>query len=1392
MPHFCYLWSVKNFSMAENTDTNESKQMQLVQFIRNNVVLNSRKEAIQIVDRISEELNKSLKNQVKDGEPIIVRYRDEKGVIITYMAVVALKDDGTYVLSHVINDMDENSIRTITDSSITTAISGLSGTIHSEINQTFSSITATVEDNTSNLSTKINQTASGLSAVSESVSGISRQMQDWSSIIEDVQGKVSSVTPWYYKGRDNEKPTPPSTTATEETLRGFGWIDKIDNMAAGEVWWTFTRYVYSNGNVVDTPISKMFVPKDGTTYYTWIKYSSAGTKSATVSDSPYDDDGDMYPYIGFAEGKTTKQESDDPTVYNWSLIKGQDGVSGKSGYMWIVYANELDAKDGDKAYPSSAYQQPTDSTIYIGILPNQDDANEKINIKDGKGKPWNAKYSWSKFKGDDGVTYTTYIWVKYADSVNPSDDAMSDSNTKADGTYYSYIGYAYNKLKPENEDDNSKKASEYTWSPYAGNESIYTLVPLETDGLSALVKTDDQLHVKIHCAITKKGSTTVDKVTDKTFYVKIVDDKGKHTYAKAVNNGEISKVYDDYQTNYSSLDDDQVTLLSVYLLADENTAFENAYDIKLISVGYSGGYFRKATQGYVEQNVSDIKGDISKLYQSSSALSASINDVSGNVSTLSATAQGLVGNIKDISSNVNTLSVTSQGLADNIKDISGNVNTLSATSKSLEGRIADNKGNISQLSATSKGIESMVSNMKTSAGKNLFNFYSSQFGENVIPFIQGYGVGLWYNSSVKAYRISNLGFENQTGDYTVSFDAYSWGGTKLNVNLCDVQANGYNGDSTVTVPSEKYTHYDFRFTIPENNTYVSPTSYNGFLDFENFDKNILIKNLNITRGTIPSDMTYSQKDINDVGRGLKYTSWTINSESTTTETIGGVRRTVYTKTYTKAASVTDIVYMNSIMLNKNRSYTLSFYAKGSATETLMAYLYPNSLGVDYYGIEYPAVAGATSKNLRSDGATSYIIDTTWRRFTIRFYNQSSDKLNCVCARIPENTENFTLYISDPVLEEGFITDSLDGTKSLIRQSANEILEQVGDTYIKIGDGNITLNGSTQVNGTLTLNDSTQGFLLVNGNNVCQISPKSLPSYLSFSNAASVSRSYSVNNYEVDGSQNASYSFFNYHFSDSIGNNFKVGDVITFGNLYHDMMTGRFGAGRIISGSVIIFKIINANNVLFSVDKSSQTNIDIPNQTVKYDGNVSITVDIAGTVANNLYYGSDTPTSSVTPKAYVNWSLNVTTPTRNTYLQISPDGMAVNFGTNKNVYIGNDGFYANFGNYHFSVTSDGIVGNNVHRAKVYTSSQKIPDDVDCAIFTGNGSLTATLPDSPYEGRTIKIFDKCQNLYVSASQPIMEQNASTATLFSGKSHKLSNTFCWQYIYCQGTWYEMVLGN
>lgn len=77
--------------------------------------------------------------------------------------------------------------------------------------------------------------------------------------------------------------------------------------------------------------------KDGVTYYTWVKYADDKDGNG-ISDSP-----EGKAYIGFAYNKTTATESNTPTDYKWSLIKGEkgeQGIQGKAG------ADGKDGKDG--------------------------------------------------------------------------------------------------------------------------------------------------------------------------------------------------------------------------------------------------------------------------------------------------------------------------------------------------------------------------------------------------------------------------------------------------------------------------------------------------------------------------------------------------------------------------------------------------------------------------------------------------------------------------------------------------------------------------------------------------------------------------------------------------------------------------------------------------------------------------------------------------------------------------------------------------------------------------------------------------------------------------------------------------------------------------------------
>lgn len=128
--------------------------------------------------------------------------------------------------------------------------------------------------------------------------------------------------------------------------------------------------------------------KDGTSSYTHIAYANSadGKTDFSVSDSNRD-------YVGmYVDSSIT--DSNDPTDYAWSKIKGADGsqgIPGKAGadgrtpYLHIAYANSADGRTGFSI---------TDSTnkLYIGQYTDF--------VSDDSTDP--TKYAWTKIKGDKG------------------------------------------------------------------------------------------------------------------------------------------------------------------------------------------------------------------------------------------------------------------------------------------------------------------------------------------------------------------------------------------------------------------------------------------------------------------------------------------------------------------------------------------------------------------------------------------------------------------------------------------------------------------------------------------------------------------------------------------------------------------------------------------------------------------------------------------------------------------------------------------------------------------------------------------------------------------------------------------------------------------------------
>ena len=100
----------------------------------------------------------------------------------------------------------------------------------------------------------------------------------------------------------------------------------------------------------------------------------------------------------------TPDDSTDPTKYNWTKIKGDQGVpgtpgvNGKTPYFHIAYANSADGRTGFSVDDSV-------NKLYIGQYTDYtpDDSTDP------------TKYNWTKIKGDQGTAGRTYFFQSNAD-----------------------------------------------------------------------------------------------------------------------------------------------------------------------------------------------------------------------------------------------------------------------------------------------------------------------------------------------------------------------------------------------------------------------------------------------------------------------------------------------------------------------------------------------------------------------------------------------------------------------------------------------------------------------------------------------------------------------------------------------------------------------------------------------------------------------------------------------------------------------------------------------------------------------------------------------------------------------------------------------------------------
>ena len=254
----------------------------------------------------------------------------------------------------------------------------------------------------------------------------------------------------WVKYADDDKGNGLSNYPTNKKYIGFAYNKKtnVESENPRDYTWSLIKGEDGMDGVPGTP------GEDGKTLYTWIRYANTITGEG-ISNSPIGKE-----YIGFAYNKETAVESNSPSDYIWSLIKGEDGVQGPQGpqgqttYTWIKYSINANG--------NPMTDSPTADSKYIGIAVNKTTPSESSNYTD---------YTWSKFKGEDGSDgaqgipgapgadgKTYYTWIKYSD--NPNGIPMDDNPNRI------YMGIAVNKTTAAE----GTNPSDYTWSRIRGKD----------------------------------------------------------------------------------------------------------------------------------------------------------------------------------------------------------------------------------------------------------------------------------------------------------------------------------------------------------------------------------------------------------------------------------------------------------------------------------------------------------------------------------------------------------------------------------------------------------------------------------------------------------------------------------------------------------------------------------------------------------------------------------------------------------------------------------------------------------------------------------------------------------------------------------------------------------
>ena len=713
----------------------------------------------------------------------------------------------------------------------------------------------------------------------------------------------------------------------------------------------------------------------------------------------------------------------------------------------------------------------------------------------------------------------------------------------------------------------------------------------------------------------------------------------------------------------------------------------------------------------------------------------------------------------EIKTNVQDTQNLVDSLNGDIQTVRNNMSTLTQKANSIESKVTSNTTTINNLSGSVTSLQSDMSDVKQTASSITSTVSSMKdeiIGENCMLGLNGQG---WSSNTI--YEDAGTSFHCEStdwfqshpiadfsGDYTFSFGVWG-GGIQIKI-------------------------LEFR------QTYYDDGIYNQYVDFGTYTPcKILTTSSSVSNATLTNYATSGTSS-----------TWTYTNTETITLAVGdNVAVRVTNSTNSRYNSIYGTV---SAINTSSKSVTVKAIKLLDQPNTICTLSCPTDKkdGTDINSLHYDEKLGRWWIRFKESSGAA-------KTFVILFRNPSTSIIG---------------YISRLMIEESVeyphkYNSTGQASQSMIKQTAESIMMSVNDTYVKIGDGNITLNGDTKVNGSLTLNDEDQGFLLLGDSGTTEISPKSIGTYNEFKSKTTNTIKTHFNSTifgspTVDG---ALYGF-SWNVSQKLGT-FKKGSYIKLLD-YTNVAFANVGTLQYSIGTPSATFYIHENGTLTkTITVGDKTSVDIGNYTVvgdnvevmvtgRFTKNVSASIwgtsqDILSPRDTNITIQPIKPMPSITVN--VDWKNEV--PTASAFMLIGYDGFAVNFGNNKTVYCGADGFIASYGINEFKITSDGIWRNNHPNIKVLKGTDNrnspatytVQEPVDTVLCVGN-YCKVIFPPNPYEGQTFRILDKAlEETYINSNGKKLVNHKTGGDGKVLSLDYLGGQVFWTYVYIDGRWYE-----